>query len=169
MEDLIQRTSVFKALTDEQLNFRIHESSWSILECLEHLNRYGNFYIPEIRKQILNSKSTPDKNFKSGLLGGYFANSMLPKEKLNKMKTLASMNPIGSKLNHEVIDIFINQQKKILELLFLAKQVSLNKTRCSISIATWIKLKLGDIFSIVINHNLRHVVQAENVMKGQIK
>ena len=32
----------------EQLNQREAEGKWSVLECMEHLNRYGDFYIPEI-------------------------------------------------------------------------------------------------------------------------
>ncbi len=55
--------------------------SWSILECLEHLNLYGDFYIPEIKNRIESSKTLPKENFKSRILGNYFAKSMLPKEK----------------------------------------------------------------------------------------
>jgi hypothetical protein len=39
---------------------------------------------------------------------------MLPKEKLNKMKTLKGMNPIRSQLNKEVINEFIQQQNNYL-------------------------------------------------------
>lgn len=42
----------------------------------------------------------------------------------------------------------------------MAQQVSLNKTKTGISISTWIKLKLGDTFKVVIYHNKRHIVQA---------
>lgn len=38
--------------SNETLNFRTSENSWSILECLEHLNFYGNFYLPEIENRI---------------------------------------------------------------------------------------------------------------------
>jgi len=36
------------------------------LECIEHLNRYGDFYIPEITKRIKTGKSTTTSSpFKS--------------------------------------------------------------------------------------------------------
>ncbi|WP_175622196.1 DinB family protein [Chryseobacterium schmidteae] len=146
---------------DEKLNFRLSENSWSILECLEHLNRYGNFYIPEIRKKIENSDTKPTEIFNSGILGNYFAKSMLPKEKLNTMKTFKSMNPIHSKLDKSVLNEFIAQQKQMIHLLSEARNIDLNKVKTSISISNLIKLKLGDTFRFVIYHNLRHIEQAK--------
>ncbi|MEG1592338.1 DinB family protein [Chryseobacterium sp.] len=147
--------------TDEKLNFRLSENNWSILECLEHLNRYGNFYIPEIRKRIENSDRKSTEIFNSGILGNYFTNSMLPKEKLNTMKTFKSMNPIHSKLDRSVLNEFIDQQKQMIHLLKEAKNIDLNKVKTSISISNLIKLKLGDTFRFVIYHNLRHIKQAK--------
>lgn len=63
-----------------ELNYRISSDSWSTLECLQHLNLYGRFYIPEIKQRLKNSPGTKKEYFKSGLLGNYFAKSMLPKE-----------------------------------------------------------------------------------------
>ena len=146
---------------DEKLNFRLSENSWSILECLVQLNRYGNFYIPEIRKRIENSDTQATGIFSSGILGNYFANSMLPKDKLNTMKTFKSMNPIHSKLDKNVLNEFISQQKQIIHLLNEAKNIDLNKVKTSISISNLIKLKLGDTFRFVIYHNLRHINQAK--------
>lgn len=162
--DILKRSEAFNALSDQELNYKSNEESWSILECLEHLNRYGDFYIPEIGRTIDVSNKPNEKDFKSGWLGNYFAKSMLPKEKLNKMKTFKSMNPIGSTLDKSVLEKFINQQNALLGLLEKAQNVSLGKNKTSISISKWIKLKLGDTFRVVIYHNLRHIVQAERVL-----
>lgn len=42
---------------------------------------------------------------------------MLPKEKLNKMKTFKDKNPLNANLDKLIIDKFINQQIKLLDLL----------------------------------------------------
>lgn len=151
--------------TDAELNFKISEESWSVLECLEHLNRYGNFYIPEITNRISNSNFPPKTEFSSGILGNYFAKSMLPKEKLNKMKAFKNMNPIHSKLDKNVVKEFINQQNQLQNLLEKSGSINLEKTKTSISISKFIKLKLGDTFRFVIYHNLRHIEQAKRVLK----
>lgn len=149
---------------DAELNKRLSDDSWSVLECFEHLNLYGNFYLPEIKKRIETSHTKSASEFKSGLLGNYFAKSMLPKEKLNKMKTFNNMNPIHSNLSKQTISIFIEQQKQLLVLLNASRFVNLNKVKTSISITSLIKLKLGDTFRFVINHNARHIQQAKNVL-----
>ncbi|REC60838.1 DinB family protein [Chryseobacterium pennae] len=151
---------------ENELNFRISADSWSVLECLEHLNRYGNFYIPEISQRISSSKTNSKADLKPGILGDYFAKSMLPKEKLNKMKTFKTMNPIHHQLNTAVVNEFIKQQEQLLDLLEKARSVDLGKTKTSISISKLITLKLGDTFRFVIYHNARHIVQAENVLKN---
>ncbi len=158
---------LFKGLTNNELNFKVNENSWSILECIEHLNRYGNFYIPEIKKQIEKSTFEKSNHFKTGFLGNYFAKSMLPKEKLNKMKTFKSMNPINSSLKREVLDKFLHQQEQILELLTKSENTNLTKIKTVVSISKFIKIRLGDTFRVVIYHNLRHIIQAKKVRNEQ--
>lgn len=166
VRNAIQTAGKIQNRSESELNFRTSEDSWSALECLAHLNRYGNFYIPEITRRISDAKVPARPVFSSGILGNYFAGSMLPKEKLNTMKTFKSMNPIHSQLNKSTIDEFISQQHQLLELLEKAKNIDLNRTKTNISISNWIRLKLGDTFRFVINHNLRHLVQAERVLKN---
>ena len=172
IQDLIERTrknineaEKFNHLTMEMLNWRPAAESWSILECLEHLNLYGDFYLPEIENSMLKSDGKSNPVFKSGVLGNYFAKSMLPKEKLNKMKTFRDKNPINSTLDKNCIDRFILQQQKTLELLDIARNKNLGKIKTSISISKWIKLKLGDTFRVVIYHNERHIVQANKTAR----
>lgn len=150
--------------TDVELNKRLTNESWSVLECLEHLNLYGNFYLPEIKNRIETSTTKATTEFKSGWLGNYFAQSMLLKQNLNKMKAFKSMNPIHSSLSKNTVTVFIDQQKQLLDLLNAARLVNLNKVKTSISITTLIKLKLGDTFRFLIYHKKRHIVQAQKVL-----
>jgi len=148
------------------LTWKETAESWSMLECLEHLNLYGDFYLPEMEKKIKESNTTPDVNFKSGILGNYFAKSMLPKEKLNKMKTFKDKNPLHAKLDQTVIDRFMGHQMKLLDLLQAASNKSLNRIRIATSITSLLKLKLGDCFQFYINHMIRHMHQIERVKQA---
>ncbi|MEQ8302989.1 MAG: DinB family protein [Cyclobacteriaceae bacterium] len=173
LDDLIKRTESvkqevlqFSDVPVEMLNQRKAPDSWSALECLEHLNRYGRFYVPEIETRINSAKVSENEEYKSGWLGNYFALSMLPGEngKLNKMKTFKSMNPLLQVLNKDVIDEFVQQQDRLLNLLQSARRVDLAKVKTGISISKWIKLQLGDTFRVVVYHNQRHVVQARKAL-----
>lgn len=157
----------FKTLTPEQLNYKKGPESWSILECIEHLNLYGDFYLPEIQQQILKAgKVSPDSVFKSGWLGNYFANSMKVKNgKVNKMKTFKDKNPLNSQLTVTTIDRFLKQQQLLASLLTQARTINLTATKTAISISKLIKLRLGDTFRFVVYHIERHLQQAERVLK----
>jgi len=153
-----------KKLPLEYLQRKKNQESWSALECIEHLNRYGDFYIPEIDFRLSNSNHGPTQLFNSGILGNYFAQSMLPKEKPNRMKTFRSMNPIHSNLEMSTVNTFIKQQDQLLELLERARHTNLTKVRTSVSISKWIKLRLGDTLRVVVYHNLRHIKQAKRAI-----
>ncbi len=163
-KQIINKVENLKTENLKTLKWKSDESSWNILECLKHLNLYGKFYISEIEKSISNSNSQTEEHFKSGFLGNYFAKSMLPKEKLNKMKTFKNKNPLNSNLDgQQVFDEFINQQLKIIDLLNHSRKVSLNKTKVITTLSSLIKLRLGDAFQFVINHNLRHLKQIKRI------
>jgi len=173
LEELKNKTIIIQSdleiLADystENLNKRASSDSWSALECIAHLNIYGDFYIPEIQKNIATTSfKSPSQFVKGGILGNYFVKMVGPLEHSKKMKTLASTNPIGSNLDFSTLVKFKAQQEEILQLLELAGKIDLNKTKTAISIAKWIKIRLGDAFRVVIYHNQRHMIQALNAAK----
>lgn len=175
IEDLMERckkainaVQSYRSLTDEQLNWKPNSERWSILECMEHLNCYGRFYIPEMKQKMIAGKKFGNRqDFKSGWLGNYFANSMLPKAQLNKMKTFKSMNPAGSNLTRDALEEMLQQQKQLLDLLTEARVVDLVKIKTGVTISKWITLRLGDTFRVVIYHTQRHLVQMEQVLQQQ--
>ena len=173
INDLTERTlkiqSALKNLETfsiDDLNKRDHPDAWSAFECIAHLNIYGDFYIPEITRKIAQSgNKIPSTVFKSGILGNYFVKMVGPLDASKKMKTLSSANPLGSALNIPTLHKFDKQQSAMLEILKNAATVNLNKTRTGISIAPWIKIKLGDTLRVVILHNQRHMEQALRAVK----
>lgn len=156
----------FKKLSVDQLQYKQSPESWNVLECIEHLNRYADFYIPEIGKRIEASKHKQSTQFKPGILGNYFAQRMLPKEGAGKMKTFQSMNPVNSQVELDVLDKFIAYQGQLLLLLEKSKNTDLTKVKTAISISKWIKLRLGDTLRVVVNHNFRHIVQCQNIVSS---
>lgn len=132
---------------------------WSIAQCLDHLNSYGNFYLPQINKAL---NRNPSKNFhaafKSSWLGNYFTQMMLPGSG-KKYKAFKKHIPEKNLDAYAVVAEFIHQQELLAAYLKTARHKNLN-TRIPISISPFIKLKLGDVFQFIIAHNERHLEQA---------
>ena len=172
IQDLIHRTKRVIEITQRYseldlavLNHKPHSEGWSKLECLEHLNLYGDFYLPEMERNILSSPRKEVTFFKSGVIGNYFAQLMLPKPngKLKKMKSPVDKQPTHSTLSITTVDRFLKQQEQLLRLLELSKQVDLTKTKTAISISKMVRLRLGDTFRFYVFHIERHVAQAERI------
>ncbi|MCW4467559.1 DinB family protein [Flavobacterium sp. MFBS3-15] len=153
----------FLHLSESQLNHKASPETWSILECLEHLNRYSAFYLPEIGRHLAASSTTPQPQFKSGFMGNYLVNMVIPKEGGKKMKTFTAMNPSGSSLGSGVIDTFLNSQEKMLALLVQSKSNDLNKAGVAVTFTKLIRLKTGDALRFMAYHNQRHIQQALRV------
>lgn len=168
MEKCTQSVKGFEALSLDQLQFK-RDDRWSILECLEHLNLYGDFYLVEIEKQILtNPRKNTSAKFKSGILGNYFANLMEVKEgKITKMKSPKDKNPANRGLSITTINRFLKQQERLVGLLNQCRSIDLTKTKAAISLTNLVKLRLGDTLRFFCYHIERHVLQAERALAEQ--
>ena len=142
---------------------------WSVAQVIEHLNSYGRYYLPLIEKALKDSKYPSNASFKPGWLGDYFTKSMLPKEDgriANKMQSPKDHRPSPHVDSLRVLNEFLAQEKLLLQLLQQARKTDLNKIRIPISIAKFIKIKLGDTFRFLVAHHQRHFVQVSNTLEA---
>ena len=116
----LQTAIAFKDADTALLNQRPAPGAWSALQCLEHLNLYAAFYIPEIEKTLKRAASATPV-FKSGLVGNMLVKMVQPKEHLKKMKTFQDMNPAGKALPEDVLEKFIAYQQRLLKLISMAQ------------------------------------------------
>jgi hypothetical protein len=180
IDSLLEQTDSFlnKAISEwqmlphEQFSYKASSEKWSANQCIAHLNSYGRYYLPEIAKAINHAKTEQQQasiRFKAGWLGNYFTKMMLttPDGKpAKKMSSPKDHSPDNSAASHLVIAEFIEQQEQLLKLLRKAKSIDLEKSRIPISIAKFIKLKLGDTFLFLIAHNYRHILQADKALQN---
>ena len=105
----------FKPLTINQLNQKENVDKWSILECLEHLNRYHAYYNAAIRQGLAAAKAnTTDKTYKNGWFGKMSIDMMSP-DNVKKQKAIAKFNPVGSQLTKETITKFHGLPTRIID------------------------------------------------------
>jgi hypothetical protein len=149
----------FQNLPDSVLLRPAANGGWSIAQCLEHLNRYGNYYLPHIKNGLAAYAGPPSDTFKSSWPGSYFTKMMQPGK--GKMKTFNAYTPPPSLDAHVVVAEFVQQQETLLSCLRQAHDTNLNAIKIPVSIARFIRLKLGDVFQFVIMHNERHLLQAK--------
>lgn len=169
VEIILKKSIEWQLIPHSKFALRPLPESWSANECLQHLNSYGRYYLPAIDRVLSKSQTSESSNqFSPGWLGNYFTKLMMPEADGTLSKKMHSPSDHSPKTiieTHLVISEFIDQQEKLLQLLRMAKKIDLNKNRVGISIAPFIKLKLGDVFMFLIAHIVRHTHQAERALE----
>jgi uncharacterized damage-inducible protein DinB len=157
----------FAALDPVLLNQRPAPSSWSILECLEHLNRYSRYYNAALNKALTSARNAadPQDEVAYSWLGRKSVEMMRPAN-AKKSSTLKHMNPLGSRLGPEVLTEFDQHQARLLELLAAAQNADLNRKAVPVEFFRLLKLRLGEALEFVVVHQQRHVQQAQRVRAG---
>lgn len=144
--------------------------SWSVAQCLDHLNGYGDFYLPRLEAALREVPAgTAIPEFRTGWLGNYFARSMEPGadgRPKSKMKAFAKHVPLPDLDAGAVLRRFIEQQDTLLRLLDTAAGRNLNARVIPLSIAGWLRLKTGDVCRFLVAHNRRHLAQAGRALSA---
>lgn len=160
---IIDAAKEFELLPDSALNWKERPEKWSILECLEHLNRYSSFYHAELRKAIARTAPRRDKyTARSTWMGKKFIAMMHP-DNATKHKTFKRMDPIHGQLKRDVLNSFLKNQDELINIINDATTVDLNKASIPVEFLKILRMNLGDALQFIIVHEQRHIRQAQAI------
>lgn len=162
-------TTAFATQDLATLNYKLSPESWSMLECLEHLNRYSRYYLPALAKAIASTTNDNHAHTISYSWLGKKSLDMVRPQNMKKHKTVKHMNPNNSQLTRAVVDEFLNHQKEVLALLSSAKTTDIHKKAIPVEFFKLLKLRIGETFEFVITHQDRHIQQAMRVKQEQAR
>lgn len=134
---------------------------WSILQCLDHLNSYGLYYLPKIGEALKSAKKSQTASYGSGWLGDYFTKIMSPETGTKKFKAFQNHQPSKGLDSEKVVREFLRQEEVLLGYLSDARSVDMASVRIPLSISPLIGIRLGDTFRFLLAHNRRHLLQAK--------
>ena len=140
--------------------------SWNVLQCMEHLNTYGDYYIPAIKNALSGAeKLEKDQLLTQTFLGRYFIKMMDPDKGKRKYKAFKKHRP-KFKLNKEVVlNKNMGQMEALVGLLRECKHLNINNIAIPISLTKYIKIPLHEVFGFLVAHNERHIQQAKRTIK----
>ncbi|WP_347157447.1 DinB family protein [Pontibacter chitinilyticus] len=151
------------------LNFKPSPDSWSILECLEHLNRYSRYYNPTLATAISrNTNGQVAASISYSWLGKKSLDMVRP-QNMKKHKTVKHMNPNNSALTRATLEEFLQHQTELLHLLEEAKAANLHKKAVPVEFFKLLKMRIGETLEFVVLHQERHVQQALRVKQQLAK
>ncbi|OON70818.1 DinB family protein [Hymenobacter sp. CRA2] len=147
-------------LSDAALNHKPSASAWSVLECLEHLNRYSRYYHPVLTRAVARQESVATSAQVRYSWLGRKSLAIVRPDNGRRHKTVRHMNPAGSQLSRAGLEEFRQHLKELLGLLDAAPHTDLNRKAVPVEFFRLLKLRTGEALEFVVLHAERHVQQA---------
>lgn len=160
---------MFSPLDTHQLNWKPAPDSWSVAQCLDHLNTTNAAYYGVIEPLLPPTGVTggaADRPFRSGIMGSIMIWTLQPNRRI-KMSAPRAIAPSQSALPHAVIDDFAASQQQLL--IYIERSAGLDLTSISLTspLSSFVRLNLGAAYGIMVTHTQRHLLQASRVMQRQ--
>ena len=159
--------AVTAPLSDEQFMWRPGPDSWSIAECLDHLNATARLCLPMLDEGISDAVRRgvygegPFKYNWLGRLSVRFAD--LPM----RLKAPDDVQPAAGRTRREILNAFRAYQVQYIDRLRQANGVDLARARVRIPASSWLRIPLGSAFELMVVHSRRHMAQARRVMDAE--
>lgn len=154
-------------LSDEQLAWEPAPDSWSVAQCLDHLNVTARMYLPvldegiadAIRRGLYNAGPYP-----YNWLGRLHVYLVQPTTRF-RGKAAKQFQPAPRRPRHEVMAAFRAYQVQYVDRLRQANGLDLARARVASPIVGWLRIPLGSSFAMMIAHECRHLAQARRVIQ----
>jgi hypothetical protein len=154
-------------LSDEQFMWRPGRDSWSIAECLDHLNATARVYLPALDEGIADA-------IRQGVYGeGPFKYNWLGRLSVRfsdmrvRFKAPEDMQPASGRSRREILAAFRAYQVQYIDRLRQANGVDLARASVRLPVTSWFRIPLGSGFAVMVAHSRRHLAQAGRVTEAE--
>jgi DinB superfamily len=152
-------------LDEDGFNWRPAEHSWSVAQCLDHLNVANRVYLEPIRTalELAHERNASRRGpIKPGVLGRWFVRSLEPPPR-RRLPRPRKITPAERKSRAEVGEEWTRVQAAIREVVRGAAPWDLNASRFVNPFIPLVRFSVGTGFLVIDAHDRRHVWQAQQV------
>lgn len=154
-------------LSDGQINWRPMEGSWSIAECIAHLNTTNALYIAGLKERLEAARQSgwtaTHTNARIGLIEGWFIRSLEPPYRI-KMRAPAKFTPPPACYEKdELLARWVSIHQRLLSLSSENADLDWNRIRVPSPVIPRISFSVTAVFASIAAHERRHLWQAEQI------
>lgn len=157
--------SYVDGLSSEQLSWSPDEASWSILQCLEHLNKSAQLSMPAIDLAIETARDKglqPQPVYRYGRFESWFLRWLEPPVKL-RVKAPQKFIPPTTLPEDEVKKEFLRLKGVLRDRIARADDVDLARARFRSPAIPLVRFSLGVAFFLLQAHERRHLWQVRQI------
>jgi hypothetical protein len=149
-------------------NKRPTPGSWSVSECVAHLNLTSRAYVDPLRAALARGRArggTAPASFRRDFFGWMIYRAVRPDAKL-KVKTSAPFVPTATAAPEELVAEFDRLQDEQMELVRQADGLPLHKLKIKSPFGPGLKYHVYSALTILPAHQHRHLQQAERAWQA---
>jgi hypothetical protein len=153
-------------LTDAQFAWQPSPESWSVAQCVEHLNATARAYLPRLDDAIAEAIRRGlygTGPFRYSVVGRWLTRAQEPPAKF-KARAPKTFQPGAPRPRAEIMAAFGAYQVQYIDRLRQANGLDLGRARVSSPPFPWLRFSLGSGFALTAAHERRHLWQAANVV-----
>lgn len=161
--------ALLDGLDDRAFNSKPAPGSWSVGECVVHLNKTHAPYLPVIEEKAALSEPAGAGPFQYGFVARRFIDAMKPGTRA--VPTAAKLKPpattgLTSDVNRQrAVSRFESDVDRLLAAMDEADGLDVARVKMRSPVIPVMKLPLGAFFQILGHHAVRHVEQAERAAR----
>ncbi|HEY6360943.1 MAG TPA: DinB family protein [Vicinamibacterales bacterium] len=153
-------------LSDTQLHWRSAPDSWSVAQCIEHLNVTARLYLPFLDEAIANAIRRGlygPGPFRYNWIGRLVVFSQGPPPRF-RTRAPATFEPTAERPRKEIMAAFRAYQVQYIDRLRQANGIDLARARVRSPSPYRVRMPLGSGFAFAAAHGRRHLWQARQVI-----
>jgi hypothetical protein len=154
-------------LTDLAFTWQPAPDSWSVVQCIDHLNSTAREYLPMLDQGIADAIRrglySPGP-YTYNWIGRLMTWVVDPNTRI-RAKAPRAFLPPAPRPRHDVMAAFRAYQVQYIDRLRQANGLDLARARVASPAARWIRMPLGSGFATMIAHERRHLQQARRVVQ----
>ncbi len=158
----------FGNLSEEQINWKPSADGWSVGQCFEHLVKTNSLFFPELEKIAGGGrKNSFLENYSpfSSFIGNLMVKSLQKDGRKFKTPSKAIVPP--SEIDASIVELFLAHQTDLIQRVIRTEKADWQKTKITSPFMKLITYGLADGYRIVVEHERRHVRQAERVLQAE--
>ncbi|MBA2621925.1 MAG: DinB family protein [Acidobacteria bacterium] len=158
----------FGNLSPAQINWKPSDDGWSVGQCFEHLIKTNALFFSDLKQIASGARQNSFlENYSplSSFFGNLVVNSLKKDERKFKAPTKKIVPP--SEIDENIIEIFAAHQVELIERIKRTESADWRKTKITSPFMRFITYKLADGFQVVVEHERRHVRQAQRVLQTE--
>jgi len=160
--------ATFATLSNEQLNWKPGEKSWSVAQCLDHIIKTNEQFYPEFAKLVSGTRKNSFWQSISpftGWGGRFLIKAVSEDSKKAKAPSKSIIPP--SDIEAGIVDRFAVHIAEVNKKVEAVADADRKKTVVTSPFLAVFTYSLDDAYTVLVEHSKRHIRQAKRVMDAE--